>query len=183
MGRIWIDTQIYTTPPQSEGRLKKEMDTYELLERLNIPFFRLDHGAAATVDDCLEVERLLDISICKNLFLSNSRKTDFYMLMMPGEKRYSARELAAQIQSTRLSFADDSYMEKLLNITPGSVSVLGLMNDKNHDVKLLIDQDLLGEAFVGCHPCVNTTSLKLRMDDLLKKFLPYTGHEPRLVTL
>jgi Ala-tRNA(Pro) deacylase len=74
-------------------------------------------------------------------------------------------------------------METFLNITPGSVSVLGLMNDKNHDVELLIDEDLLKEEFVACHPCVNTTSLKLRMDDLLGKFLPYTGHEPRFVTL
>ncbi len=183
MGRIWIDTQIHTTPPLSEGRLGKEMHTYALLGKLSIPFLRLDHGATATVDDCLEVERLLDISICKNLFLTNSRKTEFYLLMMPGEKRYNAGEVAAQIQSTRLSFADASYMEKLLNITPGSVSVLGLMNDKNHDVKLMIDRDLLKQEFVGCHPCVNTTSLKLRMDDLLKKFLPYTGHEPRYVTL
>jgi Ala-tRNA(Pro) deacylase len=183
MGRIWIDTQIYKKPPQSEGRLSKEMDIYALLEKLNIPFSRLDHGAAGTVDDCLEVERLLGINICKNLFLTNSRKTRFYMLMMPGEKRYKAVELAAQMQSTRLSFADASYMETFLNITPGSVSVLGLMNDKNHDVELLIDEDLLKEEFVACHPCVNTTSLKLRMDDLLGKFLPYTGHEPRFVTL
>jgi len=183
MGRIWIDTHIYKEVPQSEGRLSKEMDTYALLEKLKIPFSRLDHGAAATVDDCLEVERLLKINICKNLFLTNSRKTNFYMLMMPGEKRYKAGKLSAQIQSTRLSFADASYMEKFLNITPGSVSVLGLMNDKKHDVELLIDRDLLKEEFVGCHPCVNTTSLKLHMDDLLGKFLQYTGHEPRFVTL
>lgn len=183
MGRIWIDTHIYKNPPQSEGRLNKEMDTYALLEKLKIPFSRLDHGAAATVDDCLEVERQLEINICKNLFLTNSRKTNFYMLMMPGDKRYKAGKLSAQIQSTRLSFADAWYMETFLNITPGSVSVLGLMNDKNHDVKLLIDRDLRKEEFVGCHPCVNTTSLKLRMDDLLGKFLPYTGHEPRFVTL
>jgi Ala-tRNA(Pro) deacylase len=183
MERIWIDTQIYKTPPQSEGRLDKEMETYALLDKLGIPFLRLDHGEAKTVDDCLDVERLLDINICKNLFLCNSRKTEFYLLMMPGEKRYKASELAAQIQSTRLSFADAVYMAQFLHITPGSVSVLGLMNDRNHDVKLLIDEDLLKEEFIGCHPCVNTTSLKLRMDDLLGKFLPYTGHEPRYVTL
>jgi len=183
MGRIGIDTQIYKNPPQSEGRLNKEMDTYALLQKLGIPFLRLDHGAAATVDDCLEVERLLEVNICKNLFLINSRKTRFYMLMMPGEKRYKAGELAAQIQSTRLSFADASNMETFLNLTPGSVSVLGLMNDKNHDVELLMDEDLLKEQFVACHPCVNTVSLKLRMDDLLGKFLPYTGHEPRFVRL
>lgn len=159
------------------------MCSYALLESLGIPYVRLDHGATATVDDCGEVEKLLDIHICKNLFLTNAKKTRFYLLMMPGEKRYRAGEVSAQVQSTRLSFADADDMERLLGITPGSVSVLGLMNDKNHEVTLLIDRDLLGEEYVGCHPCVNTASLKLRLDDLLNKFLPHTGHEPVYVTL
>ena len=183
MGQIGIDPTIYTTPPSGDGRLPKEMKTYALLESLGIPFLRLDHGAAATVDDCQEVEKLPDIHICKNLFLNNAKKTAFYLLMMPGEKRYKAGELSRQIQSTRLSFADAADMERLLDITPGSVSVLGLMNDKNHEVSLLIDRELLEEEFIGCHPCVNTASLKLRMDDLLDKFLPHTGHEPVFVTL
>ncbi len=174
---------IYTAPPAGEGRLPKEMGSYALLERLDIPYVRLDHGATATVDDCAEVEKLLDIHICKNLFLNNSKKTRFYLLMMPGEKRYKAGEVSMQVQSTRLSFADACDMERLLGITPGSVSVLGLMNDVNHDVLLLIDRDLLAEEYIGCHPCVNTASLKLRMDDLLNKFLPHTRHEPVFVTL
>lgn len=183
MGQIWIDPHKYETPPSGEGRLQKEMRTYALLESLGIPYVRLDHGATATVDDCAAVEALLDIHICKNLFLNNAKKTRFYMLMIPGEKRYRAGEVSAQVQSTRLSFAGAEDMERLLGISPGSVSVMGLMNDTNHEVSLLIDRDLLGEEFIGCHPCVNTASLRLRMDDLLNKFLPYTGHEPTFVTL
>ncbi len=183
MGQIWIDPQMYETAPSGEGRLQKEMRTYALLESLGIPYVRLDHDATATVGDCLEVEQRLDIHICKNLFLNNAKKTRFYMLMLPGEKRYRAGEVSAQVQSTRLSFADAADMERLLGITPGSVSVLGLMNDKGHEVSLLIDRDLLSEEYIGCHPCVNTASLKLRMDDLMNKFLSHTGHEPTFVTL
>lgn len=183
MGQIWIDPQLYETPPLSEGRLPKEMNTYTLLASLGIAYVRLDHDATATVDDCFEVEQRLNIRICKNLFLNNAKKTRFYLLMMPGEKRYRAGEVSAQVQSTRLSFAGAQDMERLLGITPGSVSVLGLMNDINHEVSLLIDRDLLAEEYVGCHPCVNTASVRLAMDDLLNKFLPFTGHKPTFVTL
>lgn len=183
MERIWIDSTIHTAPPPNDKRLPKEMSTYAMLQCLGISYQRLDHGAAATVDDCADVEKRLDIHICKNLFLNNAKKTRFYMLMMPGEKRYRAGVVSAQVNSSRLSFADAADMERLLGITPGSVSVLALMNDKNHEVSLLMDKELLADEFIGCHPCVNTASLKLRMDDLLTVFLPYTGHRPTFVTL
>lgn len=183
MAQIKIDKNIYTAPPNLAGRLQIEMNTYRLLEKLGIPFKRLDHDATASVDDCAEVEKLLGIEICKNLFLCNSKKTKFFMLTMPGRKRYRAGELAAQIDSSRLSFADASYMEKYLKLTPGAVSILGLMNDTDLNVELLIDRDVIKPEFIGCHPCVNTSSLKLRTVDVLEKFLPSTGHAPRFVEL
>ncbi len=180
---MYIDTQIYTAPPNGAGRLKKEMDTYTLLQELDIPFERLDHSAVAKVDDCYEIEQRLGLEISKNLFLSDGRRTQFYLLMMPGHKRYRAGELSKQLGTPRLSFADEAYLQKHLDLTPGSVSVLGLMNDKDHTVTLLIDRDVLAQEYVGCHPCVNTASLKLRLGDLLDKFLPHTGHQPVFVTL
>ena len=169
--------------PSPEGRLLKEMAVYEMLEKLEIPYLRVDHGAAATVDDCQGVDEALGIHICKNLFLCNRQKTDFYLLMMPGLKKFKTKELSAQLGVARLSFAEADYMEEFLNITPGSVSVLGLMNDKEHRVRLLIDRDLLQDEYVGCHPCVNTSSLKLRMQDILEKFLPCVGHAYTAVEL
>ncbi len=169
--------------PSPNGRLFKEMAVYELLEELNIPYLRVDHEAAATVDDCHDVDEALSIHICKNLFLCNRQKTDFYLLMMPGLKKFKTKELSAQLGVSRLSFAEAEYMEAFLDITPGSVSVLGLMNDKEHRVRLLIDRELLQDEFVGCHPCVNTSSLKLRMRDILEKFLPHVGHEYTAVEL
>ncbi len=169
--------------PSPRGRLLKEIAVYELLEKLKISYLRVDHEAAATVDDCHGVDEALGIHICKNLFLCNRQKTDFYLLMMPGLKKFKTKELSAQLGVSRLSFAEAEYMEEFLDITPGSVSVMGLMNDKEHRVRLLIDSELLQDEFVGCHPCVNTSSLKLRMKDVLEKFLPYVGHGYTVVEL
>ncbi len=169
--------------PSPNGRLLKEMAVYELLDELKISYLRVDHEAAATVDDCRDVDEALGIHICKNLFLCNRQKTDFYLLMMPGLKKFKTKELSAQLGVSRLSFAEAEYMEEFLDITPGSVSVMGLMNDKEHRVRLLIDSELLQDEFVGCHPCVNTSSLKLRMKDILEKFLPYVGHGYTVVEL
>jgi Ala-tRNA(Pro) deacylase len=180
---IRIDPNIYTTAPGGEGRLPVEMDTYALLDSLGIGYLRLDHDATASVDDCFEVERMLGIEICKNLFLCNAAKTAYYLLMMPGDKKYRAPLLSQQLHTTRLSFADAGSMEEHLRIMPGSVSVLGLMNDIHCAVRLLIDKDVLRHEFVGCHPCVNTSSLRVSMDDILNRFLPYTGHVPTVVEL
>lgn len=181
--QLHIDSTLYTGKPDGAGRLQKEMDTYALLDKLQIPYLRLDHEETASIASCREVERILGISICKNLFLCNSAKTDFYLLLMPGSKKFRTAEVSRQIGSSRLSFAAAEEMERYLNITPGSVSVLGLMNDHDDAVRLLIDKEVLKEEFFGCHPCVNTSSLKLRTGDLLTKFLPYVGHTPTLVEL
>ncbi len=177
------DTTPVTTKPSPEGRLAKEMAVYDLLEELHIPYERVDHEEAASIEDCHNVDKLLGIQICKNLFLCNSQKTAFYLLLMPGEKKFLTKDLSKQIGSARLSFAGAEYMERFLNITPGSVSIMGLMNDKEHQVKLLIDKDVLKDEYLGCHPCINTSSLKLKMADVLEKFLPFTGHDYTVVEL
>lgn len=177
MSKIKIDPTIYKTSPQPEGRLKKETRVYELLEKLEISFERLDHEIANTIQECEEIEQILDIPIYKNLFLCNKQQTHFYLLMMPGYKGFKSGEISKQLNSSRLSFAPQEFMEEFLDITPGSVSILGLMNDTNHKVKFVVDEDLLRDEYVGCHPCINTSSLKIKTKDLIERFLPYTGHE------
>ncbi len=178
-----VECTVYASRPNPAGRTKAELRVYDLLEQLGISFERVDHEAAMTVE-CLEpVDRALGIHICKNLFLCNAQKTHFYLLMMPGDKTFRTKDLSAQINSSRLSFADAGNMERLLGLKPGAVSVLGLMNDSERQVRLLIDRDVLAGEYVGCHPCVNTSSLKLRLTDVLEKFLPYTGHVPTVVAL
>lgn len=184
MERILTDPVIYQGRPEREtDRLPTEVAVYDMLDRLGISFERVDHEATATIEQCHEIDRILDIEICKNLFLCNRQKTDFYLLMMPGKKPFKTKELSAQIGSSRLSFADASHMEEFLSLSPGSVSILGLMNDKECRVKLLMDEEVADTEYIGCHPCVNTSSLKIRTKDILERFLPEVRHIPEFVRL
>lgn len=184
MNQIWNDPVVYSgRPSEQEGRLKKKLRTYDLLDRLKISYTRVDHRAADTIEDCAEVEQLLQIRICKNLFLCNAQKSQFYLLMMPGDKRFRTADFSKAMGCSRLSFADTSFMEQFLDITPGSVSVLGLMNDGENHVRLAIDSDILEEEYFGCHPCINTSSLKIKTSDLLEKILPAIHHDVTPVKL
>ena len=170
-------------PENTEGRLPREVRTYDLLDSLGIEYIRTDHEHADTMEACNEIDAILEVTICKNLFLCNRQKTAFYLLMMPGDKKFKTKELSAQIGSARLSFAEPEDMLKNLDIEPGSVSIMGLMNDKEHAVQLLIDEDVLKDEYLGCHPCVNTSSLKIRTEDVIKKFLPAVEHDYKTVHL
>lgn len=163
-------------PADASGRLAREMRTYDFLDALEIPYQRTDHERADNMAACNVIDAVLGVVICKNLFLCNRQKTYFYLLMMPGDKKFKTKELSGQIGSTRLSFAEPADMLKYLDIEPGAVSIMGLMNDTDHIVRLLIDEDVLKEEYLGCHPCVCTSSLKLRTEDVIHKFLPATGH-------
>ena len=172
-------------PENTDNRLDKEIRVYDLLDKLGIQYQRIDHEAAMTMEACEEIDHALgdNTTICKNLFLCNRQETDFYLLLMPGDKPFKTKDLSAQIHSARLSFAKPEYMEKYLDITPGSVSVLGLMNDSEKKVQLLIDEDVMKEPYFGCHPCINTSSLKFTTEDLMQKIIPALEHEPVTVTL
>ena len=173
---IYISKDHFTQMPDCTGRPDKERRVYELLEKLRIPFEGVDHEAAFTIEACRGIEDELGIMPCKNLFLCNRQKTAFYLLLMPGDKKFLTKDLSHQLGISRLSFAGPEYMEQYLDITPGSVSVMGLMNDTEHKVNLVIDGDILRSEYIGCHPCINTASLKIRTQDILEKFLPSTGH-------
>jgi len=170
-------------PENIEGRLEKEIRCYDLLDFLGIEYERIDHEPAMTMEVCEAIDVSLGATICKNLFLCNRQQTDFYLLMMPGDKPFKTKDLSAQIGSSRLSFATPEHMEKYLDITPGSVSVLGLMNDKENAVKLLIDEDVLAGEYIGCHPCVNTSSLRIKTSDMTDKIIPAMKHVPSTVKL
>ena len=175
--------RIKGRPEITEGRADKEIRVYDLLDTLSVEYERLDHDPAMTMEICAAIDASLGALICKNLFLCNRQQTDFYLLMMPADKPFKTKDLSAQIGSSRLSFASAEYMEQYLDITPGSVSVMGLMNDKNLCVRLLIDSDVLKNEYVGCHPCINTSSLRIKTDDLINKVIPAMKHEFTVVAL
>ncbi len=170
-------------PADADDRLEKERRCYDLLDSLGVTYQRIDHERADTMEACAAVDAALGATICKNLFLCNRQQTVFYLLMMPADKPFKTKDLSAQIGSSRLSFATAEHMNELLDITPGSVSVLGLMNDKEAKVNLLVDKDLLDSDTIGCHPCINTASLKLKTADLFDIVLPAMHHRMTVVSL
>lgn len=171
-------------PEDTTGRLDKEIRVYDILDKLGIEYYRVDHSATATMEECQEVDEVLgNVTICKNLFLCNSQKTKFYMLMMPGDKKFLTKELSKQINSARLSFASPEYMEKFLDITPGSVSITGLMNDVENNVQLIMDEDVVKGEYIACHPSINTSSIKMKTKDVIDRFLKEINHEPLYVNL
>ena len=171
-------------PQDTADRQEKEIRTYDLLDSLAIEYERADHEAAQDMEACAAIDRVLAPAvICKNLFLCNAQRTRFYLLMIRPDKKFKTKEISGQINSSRLSFAEAEFMEEFLDITPGSVSVMGLMNDSDNRVQLLVDEDLLKEEFIGCHPCINTSSLRLKTEDVFEKFLPAVHHDYRTVVL
>lgn len=170
-------------PDDIKNREEREVRVYDFLDSLGIEYFRTDHEHADTMEECNRIDAVLDVVICKNLFLCNRQKTDFYLLMMPGNKPFKTKELSSQINSARLSFATPEAMLEYLDIKPGAVSIMGLMNDKDNHVKLLVDEDVLKDEYVGCHPCVNTSSLKLKTEDVFGKYLKAVNHTATTVVL
>lgn len=176
-----IDQTLYSGRPE-EKRSEQENAIYDRLDSLGIEFFRVDHDHADTMEDCLLIESVLGGKICKNLFLCNRQQTDFYLLLMPGDKPFKTKYLSAQLGCSRLSFADEKHMADLLHTVPGSVSALELLFDAGKKIRLIIDEDLMKEEYFSGHPGFSTSTLRMRREDLMK-YIESTGHSPTVITL
>ncbi len=170
-------------PLNEEGRADKEKRVYDFLYKLGINYKRVDHIEAENMETCKEIEKVLECAICKNLLLCNRQKTAFYLLMMPADKHFETKEFSKALEISRVSFAQGEYMEKYLDITPGSLSVLGLMNDKEFNVRLVIDKEVICDEYIGCHPCINTSSLRIKTEDMLEKIIPAMKHDITVINL
>lgn len=174
--------QLYLGRPKTnDGRLEKEIKVYDYLDNLGIEYYRVDHESTGTMEECQMVERVLDNVICKNLFLCNRQKTKFYLYVTPHDKHFVTKDFSPKVNSSRLSFGTSEDLERLLNLTPGSVSIMGLIFDTDNIVQLVIDKELLSHKDFSCHPCINTSSIKMKLSDLLEKYIPSTNHIPMFV--
>lgn len=174
--------ELYIGRPKiSKGRLEKEIKVYDFLDSLGIEYFRVDHTPAGTMEDCAKIEKVLDNVICKNLFLCNRQKTRFYMFVLPADKHFVTKEFSPKVNSSRLSFGTPEDLLSMLDLTPGSVSIMGLINDTGCRVSLVIDKEILSHKHFSCHPCINTSSIKLKTDDLINKIIPALKHTPTFV--
>lgn len=170
-------------PSDCENRLPKEVAVYDLLDALCMEYERVDHDPADTIEDCRAVEEVIGVGVCKNLFVCNRQKTEYYIIMMSGEKPFRTADVSKKLGVSRLSFASSEDMERILDVTPGSVTVMALKNDKKGTVHLVVDRDIINGEYVRCHPCINTSTLKIKTEDLLRVFLRHTKHTPRIIDI
>lgn len=170
-------------PDLNAERSMNEVKVYDFLDKAGIKYMRADHEAVFNMESCLEIEEAMNCKICKNLFLCNRQKTKFYFLIMPGYKKLDVKALSEQTGFSRLSFANAEDLKKYLDIEPGSASVLCLINDIGNYVRLLADREVLAQDFMCCHPCVNTSTIKIKTEDIIKKLLKKTGHDITVVNL
>ncbi|WP_325247437.1 prolyl-tRNA synthetase associated domain-containing protein [Dysosmobacter sp.] len=177
-----ISPLFHNTRPEGP-LLPQEEAAFEALEKLGIDYDRVSSEPADNMEKCAEVSKILGMPICKNLFLCNRQKTQFYLLAMGPDKPFHTKDLSHQIGSARLSFAPEEELWNLLHCTPGSATVLGLMNDTGHAVRFLMEREVYQAEYMSCHPCICTSSLKLKTSDILEKFLPSTGHDVTVVDL
>lgn len=174
---MYVDPVIYRGRP-AEKRSPREERAYGALDALGIEYERMDHDPTYTMEVCKEIDKLMDMTACKNLFLCNKQKSRYFLVVIRGDKQFVTKNLSAQLKLPRLSFAHEDAMEEMLDVSPGSVSILSLINDTEGAVTLIVDRDIAAQEFFGCHPCVNTSSLKMKTSDIFGKFIPSTGHEP-----
>lgn len=165
-----------------EKRSEQEEAIYDRLGELNIPFFRVDHDHADNMEDCRKIEAVLGAPICKNLFLCNRQQTEFYLLMMPGEKPFKTKFITAPLGCSRLSFAGEGHMHELLHTVPGSVSALELIFDTENRIRLVMDEELMKEETVSGHPGFSTTTVRLKREDFLT-YVRACGHEPTVIAI
>lgn len=170
-------------PGPEAARSAREVRCYDFLDALGVAYQRVDHHPAESMAVCQGIDRVLDAMICKNLFLCNRQQTQFYLLMIPGDKTFKTKDLSSQLGTARLSFGSAEKMAELLDVHPGSVSVLALMNDPENRVRLVIDREVPTREYFGCHPCENTSSLRIKTGDLVRTILPALRHEPVYVEL
>ncbi|MDR1630914.1 MAG: prolyl-tRNA synthetase associated domain-containing protein [Oscillospiraceae bacterium] len=181
---IFVDRQLYIGRPKTNDDLfENEIKTYDLLDRLHIPFERASHESAKTIADCGEIEAVLGGGICKNLFLTDSRKTQFFLLLMPGDKPFKTAVVSKILGTSRLSFGPEEQMTEYLRLLPGSVSVMGLQFDADQKVRLLIDKEVADASVIRCHPCRNTATLNIKTTDLFEKILPAISHDPLILEI
>lgn len=165
----------------SDERSETEKKVFALLEEKGVPFERVDNDSISTMEECEEVGKVLGTEICKSILACTRNKSEYYLIILPGDKRFVSKFASKDIGASRLSFASAEDMEELLGTTPGNASPLAVVNDTEGRVRLVIDKELADEEYIACNTGANTTHIKLRTSDVIGNILPAAGHEPMIV--
>lgn len=150
------------------------MDIFTVLQELNIDYKLLDHHAVYTVEEAKKLENMLEGVGCKNLFLTD-KKDNYYLLVLEENKKANLKELAKQLNVSRLTFASPEELKEILALEPGSVTPLSIINDSSNKVLLILDELLIDKTLLA-HPNTNTQTVSLKFNDL-EKLIEHTNHK------
>ena len=175
-------SEIYTSKPNSFKTELHEM-VYNTLEALEIPFERVDTDEAITMEDCVEIGKKLDTSIVKTLFLCNRQKTNFYLFVTTEDKPFVTKDFSRALEISRVSFASPEMLFDMLGTKVGSATALSCVFDKENKVKIILDKDAVSSEWYGCSDGTTTGYMKLKTEDLINKYLPFSNHIPTIIEI
>lgn len=178
---IHVSEPYASAPAEYQNDLQREV--YETLEKLSIPYYRVDTDEAITMEDCVAIAEKLNTPVVKTLLLCNRQQTDFYLFVTTSDKPFSTKNFSRAMEISRVSFASPEQLESMLGTKVGSASVLSLLHDPQHRVHLVMDRQALIEPWYGCSDTTTTGYMKLVTDELLHTFLPYVDHLPTIINI
>lgn len=150
------------------------MNIYDVLDKLSISYEEITHDAVKTVKEAKEIENMIDGVPVKNLFLTDNENS-YYLVMLEAHKRADLKKITRLVNKKHLSFASVNDLKDILKLDPGSVTPLGIINDRDNKVKIVIDKDLAGMKIL-VHPNVNIKTISINFDDLIM-FIKYENHD------
>jgi len=173
-------SNVYTTPP-SEFKTVLQEKTYRALQELHIPFERVDTDEAITMEDCIQINKVLNVKVVKTLFLCNRQQTSFYLFITAGDKPFKTKDFSKALGVSRVSFAPADLMEKMLGTKVGATTVFSALLDKDNAIPVVFDKEVTCEEWYGCTDGTTTCYMKVKTEHILHAFLPYTKHLPLII--
>ena len=178
---MYISEVTALAPQEDRGELENRV--YKELQKLQIPFERVDNDSVETMEECTEISEKLGAEIRKTIVLCNRKKTMFFLVVLPAEKHFDTKTFCEKVGCPRVSFASPESMEAKLGVLPGSATIMSVLNDPERSVQVIIDKEVADAEWFACNPGANTTHIRLATEKLLKVFLPHVFHKPMIAAL
>ncbi len=175
-------SDIFTTSPK-EYKNKLQEKVYRTLDELSISYERVETDEAITMEDCIEIDKKLNMKMVKTLFLCNRQETNFYLYITTGDKKFNSKKFSQELEISRVSFAKEEKMNEMLGTKIGAATIFSSLIDNDFKVQIVIDKDVLNEKYYGCSDGTTTGYMKIKTDDIINKVLPYSKHKEIIIEM
>lgn len=154
---------------------------YSTLEKLEIAFERVDTDEAISMEDCILINRKLNMKMVKTLFLCNRQHTALYLFITTAEKPFKSKDFSTALDVSRLSFAPVELLQTRLGVKIGAATIFGILLDTKNEIQVIIDKDVVSEEWYGCSDGTTTGYMKIAIESVIDKFLNFTNHKPKII--